>query len=299
MTTNAFYEVYEQDRRPHLKLNTWKPKEQMILTKILPYFGEMRMDQITPADILKWQAELLNFHDRKSQSYQPSYLRTINNQLTSMFNHAVRYYNLPVSPIAKADKMGKKKGREMQFWTKEEYERFSDAIMDKPLYFLAFEVLYWTGIREGELFALTPSDFDLKKKLLSVTRSYQRIDGQDVITDPKTPKSIRTVVMPEFLAEEAEEYLAFNPHEPDERIFTMSKSALYHEIDRGCKASGVKHIRAHDLRHSHASMLIEKGFSVPAIAARLGHSGQEITHRYMHPYSDSDSKIALALDGKL
>lgn len=72
-----------------------------------------------------------------------------------MFNHAVRYYNLPVSPIAKAGKMGKKKGREMQFWTKEEYERFADAIMDKPLYFLTFEVLYWKNdpgnknLREG------------------------------------------------------------------------------------------------------------------------------------------------------
>ena len=161
MTMSAFYKVYEQDRRPHLKLNTWKSKEQMILTKILPYFGEMRMDQITPADILKWQAELLNYRDKKGRPYQPSYLRTINNQLTSMVNHAVRDYNLPVSPVAKAGKTGKKKGRGMQFWTKEEYERFSDAIMDKPLYFLAFEVLYWKNdpgnknFREGFFFFLS------------------------------------------------------------------------------------------------------------------------------------------------
>lgn len=296
MTMNAFYEVYEQDRRPHLKLNTWRTKEQMILTKILPYFGEMRMDQITPADILKWQAELLNYRDRKGQPYQPSYLRTINNQLTSMFNHAVRYYNLPVSPIAKAGKMGKKKGREMQFWTKEEYERFSDAIMDKPLYFLAFEVLYWTGIREGELFALTPSDFDLKKKLLSITRSYQRIDGQDVITDPKTPKSIRTIAMPKFLVEEVEEYLAFNPHMPDERIFTMSKSALYHEIDRGCKSSGVKRIRVHDLRHSHVSLLIEMGFNPLNIADRMGHESVNITFNYAHLFPNAQAQIASALN---
>lgn len=94
ITMSAFYEVYEQDRRSHLKLNTWKSKEQMILTKILPYFGEMRMDQITPADILKWQAELLNYRDKKGRPYQPSYLRTINNQLTSMFNHALCYYRL-------------------------------------------------------------------------------------------------------------------------------------------------------------------------------------------------------------
>lgn len=213
-----------------------------------------------------------------------------------MFNHAVRYYNLPVSPVAKAGKMGKKKGGGMQFWTKEEYERFSNAIMDKPLYFLAFEVLYWTGIREGELFALTPFDFDLKKKLLSITRSYQLIDGAAVITDPKTPKSIRTVAMPEFLSEEVEEYLAFHPHMPDERIFTMSKSALYHEIDRGCKASGVKRIRVHDLRHSHVSLLIKMGFNPLSIADRMGHERVNITFNYAHLFPNAQAQIASALN---
>lgn len=61
--------------------------------------------------------------------------------------------------------------------------------MDKPLSFLAFEVLYWTGVREGEFLALTPKDFNFEKRVISISKSYQRIKGRDVITSPKTPKS--------------------------------------------------------------------------------------------------------------
>jgi len=95
--------------------------------------------------------------------------------------------------------MGKAKNREMLFWTQEEYKQFAEVMMDKPVSFYAFEMLYWCGIREGELLALTPADFDFEKQTVSITKSYQRIKGQDIITDPKTAKSNRVVKMPDFL----------------------------------------------------------------------------------------------------
>lgn len=98
--------------------------------------------------------------------------------------------------------MGKKKNREMLFWTKEEYLKFAEVMMDKPLSFYAFEMLYWCGIREGELLALTPADFDFEKCTVSITKSYQRLNGQDLITTPKTEKSNRIIKMPQFLADE-------------------------------------------------------------------------------------------------
>lgn len=69
--------------------------------------------------------------------------------------------------------MGKEEWREMTFWTSEEYPKFSEAIMDKPLSFYAFEMLYWCGIRKGELLALTPSDFDFEKMTVSITKAYR------------------------------------------------------------------------------------------------------------------------------
>lgn len=103
--------------------------------------------------------------------------------------------------------MGKATRKEILFWTQDEYRRFSEQTMEKPQYFYAFEVLYWCGIREGELLALTPADFDFERQMLSITKSYQRINGRDVITDPKTPKSVRKIKMPDFLVEEIQDYL--------------------------------------------------------------------------------------------
>ena len=100
----------------------------------------------------------------------------------------------------------------MKFWTKEEYKKFSDEMMDKPVSFYAFEVLYWCGIREGELLALTPSDFDFDKGTLRINKSYQRLHGEDVITTPKTKKSNRTIKMPDFLCEEMQDYFGIVPY---------------------------------------------------------------------------------------
>ena len=146
--------------------------------------------------------------------------------------------------------MGTKKSREMLFWTREEYEKFSEAIMDKPLAYYAFEMLYWCGLREGELLALTPSDFDFEKGTVSVSKTYTRLNRKDVITTPKTEKSNRTVQMPQNVCDKMRDYIQslYKP-EPDERIFPFTKYFLTSEMQRGSKAAGVKRIRIHDLRH--------------------------------------------------
>ena len=181
----------------------------------------------------------------------------------------------------------------MLFWTKEEYLKFAETIMDKPQSYYAFEVLYWCGIREGELLALTAADFDLEKGLLSITKSYQRLKGRDIITDPKTPKSVRVIQMPQFLTEEIRDYFkSIYKLQPNDRIFPLKKSYLHHEMDRGSKSAGVKRIRIHDLRHSHVSLLIEMGFSALAIADRVGHESIDITYRYAHLFPTRQQEMA-------
>lgn len=185
----------------------------------------------------------------------------------------------------------------MLFWTREEYTKFSDAMMDKPVSFYAFEMLYWCGIREGELLALTPSDFDFQKRTVSITKSYQRIHGQDLITTPKTPKSVRVVQMPQFLCDEIQDYLKqLYGIESNDRVFPITKSYLHREMDRGCKQTGVKRIRIHDLRHSHISLLIDMGFTALAIADRVGHESVDITYRYAHLFPNRQTEMANQLD---
>ena len=138
----------------------------------------------------------------------------------------------------------------MLFWTKEEYLKFADVMMDKPVSYYAFEMLYWCGIREGELLALTPADFDFTTHTLRINKSYQRLNREDVITPPKTFKSNRFIKMPQFICDEMQDYMEMlYGLKEDERIFTISKSYLHHEMNRGSKVSGVKRIRVHDLRH--------------------------------------------------
>lgn len=193
--------------------------------------------------------------------------------------------------------MGKAKNKEMSFWTKEEYLKFADIMMEKPLSFYAFELLYWCGIREGELLALTPGDFDFEKNTVSILKSYQRLKGRDVITTPKTPKSNRVIKMPRFLSDEMQYFLkTLYGIEPTDRIFTVTKYYLHHEMDRGAKAAKIIRIQIHDLRHPHISLLIDMGFSTIAIADRVGHESIDITYNYAHLFSSRQTEMANRLD---
>ncbi len=297
MTFGSFFEIYEADKRQRLKENTWETKSHVIRTKILPYFENRKIAEIEPKDIIAWQNELLAYRDEKGASYSTTYLKTIHGQLSAIFNHAVRYYHLPCNPAQKAGTMGTEEHKEMSFWTKEEYLKFAEEMMDKPVSYYAFEMLYWCGIREGELLALTPADFDFERQTLTINKSYQRLKGRDVITSPKTSKSNRTIKMPKFLCEEMEEYLnSLYGIQTNERIFQISKSYLHHEMDRGAKAAGVKRIRIHDLRHSAISLLIEMGFSALAIAERVGHESIDITYRYAHLFPTKQTEMAEKLN---
>ena len=289
-----FWKMYCADMETRLREHTMRTKKYIVELKILPYFGNKRVNDITAADIRQWQNELIKM------GYSPTYLKTINNQLSAIFNYAVRYYDLKSNPCAKAGSMGKSKAEEMDFWTVEEFSKFIDSVMNKRLSYMAFMTLYWTGMRLGELLALNPKDVDLKKRTISITKSYQRLGKKDVITPPKTPKSKRVITIPEFLAADIKDYMdSLYDLQEDDRLFPITKYYLEHEMQRGIKESGVKRIRVHDLRHSHASMLIELGFSPLEIANRLGHEKVETTlNTYAHLYPNKQTKLAERLDSE-
>jgi len=292
MKFEDFWKMYYADMETRLREHTMRTKKYIVELKILPYFGNKRVNDITAADIRQWQNELIKM------GYSPTYLKTINNQLSAIFNYAIRYYDLKSNPCAKAGSMGKSKAEEMDFWTGEEFRKFIDSVMNKRLSYMAFMTLYWTGMRLGELLALNPNDVDLEKRTIAITKSYQRLGKKDVITLPKTSKSKRVITIPEFLAADIKDYMdSLYDLQEDDRLFPITKYYLEHEMQRGIKESGVKRIRVHDLRHSHASMLIELGFSPLEIANRLGHEKVETTlNTYSHLYPNKQTKLAERLD---
>lgn len=298
MLFKDFVEIYYKDMEQRLKQTTIRNKRCMIDCKIVPYFARRPLDSIQSTDVRKWQNSLTRYRDQEGKPYSETYLKTINNQLTAIFNYAVKYYGLKENPCHKAGAMGKKKADDMLFWTKEEFLRFADAVKDKPASYAMFMTMYYTGVRVGELLALTPADIDLDKLTLTVSKNYQRIRGQDLITTPKTPKSNRVITIPQRLADCLKEYEAMcyglSPHD---RLFPYTMHFLHHEMERGCKKSGVKKIRIHDLRHSHASLLVEMGFSPLLIAERLGHEHVQTTmETYSHLYPNKQTEVAQRLD---
>lgn len=301
MTFGSFFEVYEADKKQRVKESTWESKSHVIRTKILPYFENRKIEEIEAKDVIAWQNELMAYRDEKGKPYSADYLRTIHAQLTAIFNHAVNFYNLPYNPARRAGTIGSEAVKEMDFWTKEEYLKFSEAMMDKPRSYYAFEMLYWCGMRSGELLALTPADIDFEKQTVTISKTFHRSKGRDIITSPKTKKSNRTIKMPPFLCEEMQEYIKMlYDIKPDERLFTVTKSYLNHEMERGAKQAGVKKIRVHDIRHSHASLLISMGEKPLIIKERLGHEKIQTTPgTYRHLYPNSNFDVAKKLTGLL
>ena len=294
MTFQNLYEIYMEDMAARLKQSTLLTKKTVLQTHILPFFGNKPINEIKASDVRRWQAKLMS----SPNNYSQTYLKKINTELNSIINYAKRFYDLNTNPCGKAGTIGKAKAEEMDYWTYDEYIDFREGVKDKPLSYICFEVLYWTGMREGELLALSPTDIDFDNKLISINRTYQRIGGKDVFTSPKTRKSKRKIPIPDFLCQELSDYIQSRYMlDADERLFPITKSYLSHEMIRGCKNTGVKKIRIHDIRHSHASLLINQGCDALMLADRLGHEKVSTTlNTYSHLFPHKQQELVHSLE---
>ena len=294
MTFQNLYEIYMEDMAARLKQSTLLTKKAVLQTHILPFFGSKPINEIKASDVRRWQAKLMS----SPNNYSQTYLKKINTELNSIINYAKRFYDLNTNPCGKAGTIGKAKAEEMDYWTYDEYITFREGVKDKPLSYICFEGLYWTGMREGELLALSPADIDLDNKTISINRTYQRIEGKDVFTSPKTRKSKRKIPIPDFLCQELSDYIQSRYMlDADERLFPVTKSYLSHEMIRGCKNTGVKKIRIHDIRHSHASLLINQGCDALMLADRLGHEKVSTTlNTYSHLFPHKQQELVHSLE---
>ena len=294
MTFQNLYEIYMEDMAARLKQSTLLTKKAVLQTHILPFFGSKPINEIKASDVRRWQAKLMS----SPNNYSQTYLKKINTELNCIINYAKRFYDLNTNPCGKAGTIGKAKAEEMDYWTYDEYIAFREGVKDKPLSYICFEVLYWTGMREGELLALSPTDIDFDNKLISINRTYQRIGGKDLFTSPKTRKSKRKIPIPDFLCQELSDYIQSRYMlDADERLFPVTKSYLSHEMIRGCKNTGVKKIRIHDIRHSHASLLINQGCDALVLADRLGHEKVSTTlNTYSHLFPHKQQELVNNLE---
>lgn len=231
--------------------------------------------------------------------YKETYLKTINNQLSAMFNYACRFYGLNQNPCKLAGSIGKSKADEMEIFTREEFTDFLNCLYDKPESHLAFEILFYTGMRVSELLALNIGDINVDDHTIKINKSLHRVKSEDIITEPKTKKSKRIISIPGFLAEDIGDYLnrLYDP-DPLQRLLTYNKHYLDNEFRRGMKMSGIqKNLHIHSIRHSHTALLFELGYNILEIRDRLGHEKVETTlNIYTHLYPNKQEKIADGLN---
>ena len=270
MSFENFVKLYQDDMSPRLKPKTLHVKNNIIEKRILPFFKQYQMNEITAIIIRRWQNELI------SQNYSEAYLKKINGILNAIFNHATKYYDLKTNPCTKAGSIGSHKSKKMQIYTIDEMKTLLENVQDYNDYTI-FSTLFYTGMRKGELFAL-------QKK--------------DIITSPKTHNSYRDIGIPQFLVDIIKQYID-NLYKPkdDDYIFmnhyTKARGRLKYAQS---KANLNPEFTLHSFRHSHVSMLIELGYSALMIAERIGDTVETTLKTYSHLYPDKQIHLVNKLD---
>lgn len=295
MSFSDFVELYNNTVDKRLREHTIQTRNYRIKNRIIPYFADMRLRDIDAKAIATWHNELI------SKGLSAGYIRNLHRNLSAIFIHATRFYGLRDNPCHKAGlpSVANEQKKEMRFWTLEEYQTAIECVTDLKAK-AAIALLYWSGMRKGELLALTWGKLNTKEGTIKIDRSFQRLKGRDVVTPTKTG-SIRTIIFPEQALDLLAEYKShcFDTG-PADVIFPWEKCFIEHGIAEVCQASGVRRIHVHGLRHSHASLLIQQGVNIVLISKRLGHAKVSMTldtYSHFFPTEENDVVAKLSMLG--
>lgn len=263
-TFQEIYEKYIADCSVRLRKTSVTQKQSIFTFAILPFFHAMKISEINPVHVRRWQNDIL-LH------YAPTSQKIIHGNLSALFNFAIKFYGLKNNPARIAGSIGTLKAHRAKFWT---VEQFNLAMkFTTPATKAAFTLLFYSGLRVGELLALTIQDYNPASRTISVSKSLAIIGSSRYIGPTKNSQSTRIVSIP------------------------ASVCALLDKLNVAAEKAGLEKIRLHDLRHSHASLLINLGINILAISRRLGHDDIKTTlNIYGHLYHTTNEEIAAKIE---
>ena len=272
ITFDSLYDKYIEDLAHHVKETTLYTKRSIFEIHILPYFKDMTLISITPLVIRKWQNEILK------RELSEAYTYSIHKQLSAILNYAVKFYNLTSNPCHKSGPIGNLRNHnEMKVWNLDQFKKFLSIIKSEEVK-IAFEILFFTGIRIGELLALTFEDINYDENLIQIDKTLSRIKKRDIITKPKTFSSIRKILCSDILMEKIKNFEnSILDVEKKSRVIQLKKSALERYLVYYTPRLKLDRLRIHDLRHSHTSFLLHKNVNIVVISKRLGHKNVKTT----------------------
>ena len=293
LTLREYCDLYIASLRNQNKESSIHDKANMYKSTILPMFGrEEKPSHLTKERLYRWQDDLWASQSRKGKPYSYRSLTNIKKNLGALLSWISDRYGKPNHLREIKTPRATTPRREMQIWTREEFDRFI-ACVDDPRYHCFFSMLFFTGRRKGEIIALQSKDIHEDSITFDKTYTRRTIDGAAYkITPTKNMKSGETVICDPLRAE-LKNYAGESP-------FFFGGTAPIHENTIGqaflryIRISGVKRIRLHDLRHSFVSMLIHYGANPFVVADIIGDRPEQIMRTYGHLWrEDVDRVLAL------
>ena len=287
---SELYDEYMEFSKKRIKESSFISLMEKCNKHILPYFKDLKVKDIQPKLILNWQQGNID-------NYSYAYKTALRKYLSSILNYAEKYYKIP-NQIKYVDNFRRKeKPKEMQIWSPLEFEQFINAV-DNINYRTFFLALFYTGARKGEMMATTWNDWNLESDILNIDKTLTKktFSHKPTVTSPKNDSSVRKISIPLKLKQIMENYKNICK-DKNELVFKMSETSITRYKKNACMKAGIREIRLHDFRHTHASLLISEGVSIVAVAKRLGHKDiTQTLNTYSHLMEHEDTKVLSVLD---
>lgn len=313
-TLDDLYKFYYSVKENEVKITTLDTVERRYRRYISPYIGNKKVKNITTLDFQNWKNEI------NKLKLSNKYVNEIYTLLNGILNIGVKYDYILSNQLSKVGRFRNMdfSVKHVDFWTKEEFDKFiyevrkyCEDLENKGnqdyrvhwAYYVMFNIMFYCGCRKGEVYPLQWKDIDLDKKVLHITKglTYKVKGAKDnyILSTPKTKSSIRDIVMPkqllDVLKEHKERYSNVYMFNDDFYIcggIEPIRDTMLENLKNECaKRAGIKQIRIHDFRHSHASLLINNGVNISVISKRLGHSSiKETLDTYSHMYQKSEDE---------
>lgn len=318
ITLDELFEFYYSVKRAEVKVTTLDSAKRRYRLRISPLLGSRKVKQITRVDFQNWKNEIIKL------KLSNKYINELYTLLNGIINIGVRYGHLNTNELSKVGRFKNMEFNKKKFdiWKKEEFDKFINTLKKECEdleakkddnwiyhwgYYVFYNIIFWCGCRKGEVFALKWEDIDFGKKVVHITKGLLHdVDGESyIISTPKTRSSIRDILMPNQLIEILEEHRerCSKIYGFDDEFFIcggvrpLAKSPTNDVKARCVKLAGVKYIKIHEIRHSHASLLINKGVDMFVIKERLGHSSiKETIDTYSHLYPETENEAVELLN---
>lgn len=319
ISLNDLYKEYLCSKKGEVRETTLDKKKQMIGKFVLPSLGNTKVDKLSASVLQKWKNELSEAKNKKGSLYSLTYKNNIYKAFSALLNYAVKMEYIKENPLHNVGSfrdVNITQKKKMDYYTADEFKRYicvakAQAESDEKKgtiigwgFYVFFMIAFYTGMRKGEINALTWNDID--NDIIHIQRSIaQKLKGGDRETAPKNASSVRDLQIPIPLKTALEDHhnrcKVIEGFTDEWRVCGGIRCLRDTTIDKRNRAyadaAGLKHIRIHDFRHSHASVLINEGINIMEIARRLGHSDVEVTwNTYAHLYPREEDRALKILN---